>query len=122
MTHIKKSVKVAEFRRFAVLPEENKTETSLGLMVLAYEVAKKKGVKQIFIDLFKEKESDQNLYKRFGFKIIGDYRVFNSEVTVMVLDVENDSVYEIFPDKIERRKKFIESLKKSPELEALLFS
>jgi len=120
LAHIKKSRRAAEFRRFAVLPKEKGTETSVGLMTLAYEVAKKKGVKLIFIDLFKRKERDQKTYERMGFKMIGGYQVFNSEIVIMGLDIDKDAVYEISKEKAARRKVFVESLNKSPELKAFL--
>lgn len=110
----------AEFCRLAVIPDERLTPTSLGLTALSYELAKKMGVKFIFIDLFKSKKEEILKYEKMGFKTLGSYIVYNSEVVVMVLDIEKDSIYEKLKGKIDFRNYFVHSLKLSPDLEKLL--
>jgi predicted GNAT family N-acyltransferase len=65
-----KSIKVAEIYKFAVIPEERGRLTSIGLMVLAYESAKRDEAEEIFISVLNTKKESIRIYKRFGFKVV----------------------------------------------------
>lgn len=117
LTVFKNDEKVAEVGRFAILPDEQTKIVPVGLIALAYEVAQKRGIKQIFIDFFKSEEKIR-FYERLGFKVIGNY-FWKNEIVVMTVTLY-DSPYAKDEEKIELREFFVRSLPKSAELEELL--
>ena len=93
-------------RRLAVLPKERGKTIGLGLMVIAYEYAKKRGIKVVWIAILKEHLRNINLYHQFGFKEIGDIEGNK----ILILDIFSDSVYE--KARQQKRRKFINRMKK----------
>jgi predicted GNAT family N-acyltransferase len=92
---IYKKEKMAEIEKLAVLPDYRKTTISLGLMVVAYEFIKLCEVERICIFTLSSKKENLAIYKRFGFRKILEFMIFDSKkATCMVLDITSDSFYE----------------------------
>ncbi len=73
----------AEIIRLAVLPEMRNTLVALGLVSLIFLYGRSKGMKETVIDVFSEDVKNIEMYKKFGFEIIGSY-ASPSPVTVMM--------------------------------------
>jgi predicted GNAT family N-acyltransferase len=87
--------KMAEIGKLAVLPNYRKTTIPLGLMVVAYEFIKLCEIERICIFTLSNKKENLEIYKRFGFKKILEFPIFNSKnATCMVLNIIKDSFYE----------------------------
>lgn len=90
-----KTEKIAEIEKLAILPQYRKTPISLGLMVIAYEFIKLCDMQRILIFTLSNKKDNIALYKKFGFKKILEFDIFDSKkATCLMLDITKDSVYE----------------------------
>jgi len=79
-----------EIDRLAVLKEERVSGLlPIGLMTLAYIIAKSDDVERVFLDVFFDEKKHINMYKKLGFKTIGTYQ-WMLPVTVMMMDYKSD--------------------------------
>lgn len=72
-----------EIIRLAVVPEMRNTLVSLGLVSLIFLYGRSKGMREVVIDCFSNDVKNIEMYKKFGFEIIGEY-TSPSPVTVMI--------------------------------------
>ena len=102
---------MAEIEKLAVLPQYRKTTIPLSLMVIAYEFIKLSEIRKICIFTLSRKRENIALYKKFGFKKILEFDIFNSEkATCLMLDITKDSVYEKILLMNMRRTNFVKQL------------
>ncbi len=85
----KKNRRCVEIDRLAVLKEDRRGVIPLGLMTLAYLYARSEEAERVFLDVFSDEEKYINMYKKVGFKRIGEYR-WPLPVTVMMMDQRTD--------------------------------
>jgi len=113
LSKFKKDSETAEIEKLAVLHTYRAKTISLGLMVIAYEFIKLCNARYIFIFTLKNQKENINLYKRFGFKELSEFKIFHNKKAVsMILDIISDSVYERILAMSLRRVNFITQLAK----------
>jgi predicted GNAT family N-acyltransferase len=98
-SHVRKRLSylgdIAMIQKLAVLPEYRKTHASLSLMVIAYEFIKQCKYRHILIYTLTDRKKNIELYKKFGFKEISVFDLFDSQKAVfMALNILRDSYYE----------------------------
>ncbi|TFG64005.1 MAG: histidine kinase [Spirochaetales bacterium] len=84
-----KGKRCVEIDRLAVLKEERGSIVPLGLMTLGYLFAKTQQAERIFLDVFSDERRHIQMYRKLGFKPIGEYSS-PLPVTVMMLDYITD--------------------------------
>jgi len=90
-----RSGKIVEIDKLAVLPEKHGTAIAFDLTAIAYAIARFWGAQKIFIFTLKKKRGNVIFYKKFGFKELGEFELFNSEPAVaMVMDFSLEDTYE----------------------------
>ena len=89
ISDLKKGFRCVEIDRLAVMKEERRSIIPLGLMSIAYLYAKSQGAERIFLDVFSDEKKYINMYKKLGFKKIGEYE-WLLPVTVMMMDQKTD--------------------------------
>lgn len=103
-----KTDKIAEVQKLAIIPEDRKGIAGVGLMLLAYEFLKKSGTNKIFIFSLEKKAENVKLYERLGFRQIGKFKFYNiGNAIAMMMDLEEDSVYDKNKEKRELKEMFI---------------
>ncbi len=86
---LKTGKKWVEVDRLAVLKEERRGIIPLGLMTIAYLYSKSISADRIFLDVFSDEKKHINMYKKLGFKVIGNYK-WLLPVTVMMMEYRTD--------------------------------
>lgn len=87
--------KIVEIDKLAVLPEKHGTAIAFDLTFMAYAIARFWGAQKIFIFTLKKKTGNILFYKKFGFRLIGEFDLFDSEpAVVMVMDFSSNDTYE----------------------------
>jgi len=91
----KKSMKVVEVDKLAVIGERRKKELSFHIMWIAYSVARFWGAQRMFIFTLSHKNDNLNIYSRFGFKEFGSFDIFaGKKATALMLDFDDVDTYE----------------------------
>jgi len=91
LRNFKKSKPTIEIDRLAVLKNERASIIPLGLMTLAYLYAKSNNSEVVFLDVFSDEKKHVAMYKKLGFKAIGQY---NDPLPVTVMMLEHETDYE----------------------------
>lgn len=105
-----KNCPIVEIQKLAVLPDERKGFVSLALMVLAYEHAKSLNAKKIVIFSLANKKENINLYKKFGFEIVGTFQFYDvGKALALILDIDSNAVYEQ-SNKNARRQRLVDKI------------
>ncbi len=87
--------KVVEINKFAVLPDKRGSTVAFDLMCMSYAIARFLGAQKMFIFTLKKRVKNILLYKKFGFKLIGECMLFDNEMAViMVADYNEENTYE----------------------------
>lgn len=102
--------KVVEIEKLAVLPHKRKKTITAALMVIAYEFAKLHA-DRICIFTLEKKRDNISLYEQIGFRTVEKFNFYDvGDALLMILDIEEDSVYETVPEKIKRFRRYVRKL------------
>jgi ribosomal protein S18 acetylase RimI-like enzyme len=87
--------RIVEIDKLAVLSDKHGTSIAFDLTALVYALARFMGVQKIFIFTLKTNIKNIIFYKKFGFKILGEFELFDSKpAVVMLMDLDSENTYE----------------------------
>ncbi len=87
--------KAVEIDKLAVLPEKHGSAIAFDLIAITYAISRFWGAQKVFIFTLKKKQGNIIFYKKFGFKLLGEFELFNCEPAVaMLMDFSSEDTYE----------------------------